>query len=137
MVNIAGMVIASGGQFVGAVTLYRREKNGDFSDADMYVLNQLLPHLQSKFDTEEEILKKNAKSLSYLLKHQYQLTNREIEITGYIYRGLRNMDIADALGISPNTVKKHVYNIFYKVDVDNRVQLINFIHDHQLQDIWA
>ena len=137
LVNIAGMVIASGGQFVSAITLYRREKNGDFSDTDMYVLKQLLPHLQRKFDTEEEIMKKNAKSLSSLLKDQYQLTNREIEIIGYIYKGLRNNDIAEILGISPNTVKKHVYNIFYKVGVDNRVQLINFIYGHQLQDIWV
>ncbi len=135
--NIAGMVIASGGQFVSAITLYRREKNGDFSDTDMYVLKQLLPHLQRKFDTEEEIMKKNAKSLSSLLKNQYQLTNREIEIIGYIYKALRNNDIAEILGISPNTVKKHVYNIFYKVGVDNRVQLINFIYGHQLQDIWV
>ncbi len=137
LVNIAGMVIASGGQFVGAVTLYRREKNGDFTDADIYVLKQLLPHLQNIFDTREEVLKKNAKSLSYLLKNQYQITNREIEIIGYILSGHRNVDIAKCLSISPNTVKKHIYNLFYKLDVKSRVQLVNFIYENQLQDLWG
>lgn len=137
LVNIAGMVIASGGQFVGAVTLYRCEKNGDFTDADIYVLKQLLPHLQNIFDTQEEVLKKNAKSLSYLLKNQYQITNREIEIIGYILSGHRNVDIAKCLSISPNTVKKHIYNLFYKLDVKSRVQLVNFIYENQLQDLWG
>lgn len=136
LVNIAGIVIASGGQFVGAVTLYKSEKNRDFSDKDIYILTQLLPHLQNKFDTEEEILKKNEKSLSYLLKNQYLLTNREIEIIGYIYKGCTNNEIAVLLNIAPNTIKKHVYNIFYKVNVKNRVQLVNFIYDNQLQDLW-
>ncbi len=136
LVNIAGIVLASGGQFVGAITLYKTEKNGDFSDVDMYILKQLMPHLQNKFDTEEEVMKKNAKSLSYLLKNQYLLTNREIEVIGYIYRGKKNNDIAEVLAIAPNTVKKHVYNIFYKLEVDNRVQLVNFIHRNNLQDFW-
>lgn len=136
LVNIAGIVIASGGQFVGAVTLYRTEKNGDFSDADIYILKQLLPHLQNKFDNEETSLQKNIHSLSSLLKNEYQLTNREIEIIGYVYNGNTNMEIGQALHISDNTVKKHLYNLYYKLDVKNRTQLVHFIVTHQLQDLW-
>ncbi len=136
LVNIAGIVISSGGQFVGAVTLYKREKNGDFSDVDMYVLKQLLPHLQNIFDTEEEVLRKNVKSQSYLLKNQYRLTNREIEIIGYIYKGFRNDDIAESLGIASNTVKKHIYNMYDKLEVKSRIQLVNFIYENRLQDLW-
>lgn len=136
LVNIAGIVIASGGHFVGAVTLYKREKNGDFSDTDIYVLKQLLPHLQSKFDSEEEIMRKNEKSISYLLKNQYLLTNREIEMIGYIYNGCSNNDIAKSLNIAPNTVKKHIYNLFDKLGTKNRVQLVKFILKNQLSDLW-
>ena len=136
LVNIAGIVIASGGQFIGAVTLYKTEKNGDFSDADIYVLKQILPHLQARFESEEEKMRKNEQSISYLLKNQYSLTNREIEIIGYIYNGLTNNAIAGQLGIAPNTVKKHIYNLFYKLGINSRVQLLKFIVENRLSDMW-
>jgi DNA-binding CsgD family transcriptional regulator len=136
LVNIAGIVIASGGQFIGAVTLYKKEKNGDFSDTDLYALKQLLPHLQARFESEEEKMRKNEQSISSLLKNQYQLTNREIQIIGCVCGGLTNSAIADQLGIAPNTVKKHVYNLFYKLGINSRVQLVKFIVENRLSDIW-
>ena len=39
-----------------------------------------------------------------------------------ISTGLKNEDIAEKLFISPNTVKTHLYNIFKKIDVPNRLQ---------------
>jgi len=136
LVHIAGIVIASGGQFSGAVTLYRSEKSGDFSDIDLYILKQLMPHLQVKFELEQEKMKQNEHSLSFLLKNQYSLTNREIEIIGYIYQGYGNAEIAGKLNIAPNTVKKHIYNLFYKLGVKNRVQLVKFLLKNQLTDLW-
>jgi LuxR family transcriptional regulator of csgAB operon len=50
------------------------------------------------------------------------LTSREMEILTMISTGRRNEEIADKLCISPNTVKTHIYNIFKKIDVPNRLQ---------------
>jgi LuxR family transcriptional regulator of csgAB operon len=50
------------------------------------------------------------------------LTSREIEILSMISIGAKNEEIADKLFISPNTVKTHIYNIFKKIDVPNRLQ---------------
>jgi len=39
-----------------------------------------------------------------------------------ISAGTKNEHIADKLSISPNTVKTHIYNIFKKINVPNRLQ---------------
>lgn len=61
-------------------------------------------------------------------KH-YGLTKREREITGLVYDGFSNNDIADYLCISLNTVKSHMRNIFYKLDVSSRIELIHIINN--------
>lgn len=50
------------------------------------------------------------------------LTRRETEILELMAIGATNDDIAEKLCISPNTVKTHIYNIFKKIDVPNRLQ---------------
>ena len=47
-------------------------------------------------------------------KQRYRLTTRETEIWQMRLEGQSNRDIADHLFISPNTVKKHIKNIFAK-----------------------
>ena len=55
----------------------------------------------------------------------YQLTPREIDITKLISEGYSYKQIGDSLFIAERTVKKHVQNIFEKVAISNKVQLIN------------
>jgi LuxR family transcriptional regulator, positive regulator of biofilm formation len=50
------------------------------------------------------------------------LTSREVEILSLVSAGAKNEEIADKLCISPNTVRTHIYNIFKKIDVPNRLQ---------------
>ena len=54
--------------------------------------------------------------------HRIALTLREHEILTMVAVGATNEEIADRLCISPHTVKTHVYNIFKKINVPNRLQ---------------
>jgi DNA-binding CsgD family transcriptional regulator len=48
------------------------------------------------------------------------LTPREREIRALVAQGSRNQEIAQHLGISPQTVKNHLANIFAKLGVNRR-----------------
>ncbi len=52
-----------------------------------------------------------------------RLTAREDQILLYLSKGLRNAEIASALGTSPATVKNQVSAILTKLDVSNRTEL--------------
>jgi len=50
------------------------------------------------------------------------LTLRQSEILALVAIGATNEEIGDKLCISPHTVKTHLYNIFKKINVPNRIQ---------------
>ncbi len=52
------------------------------------------------------------------------LTRRELEVLSALAAGNTNKEIAAELGLSPNTVKFHVKNLFQKLGVHNRSQAI-------------
>lgn len=54
------------------------------------------------------------------------LTGREIEIVRMVGEGLRNRVIAGRLAISEGTVKVHLHNIYEKIGVDGRLELVLF-----------
>ncbi|ORC32667.1 hypothetical protein B4O97_16030 [Marispirochaeta aestuarii] len=51
-----------------------------------------------------------------------QLTQREQQILSLMSAGVGNEEIGDRLCISVNTVKTHMYNIYKKIQVSNRLQ---------------
>jgi len=55
----------------------------------------------------------------------FNLTNREIEIVNLIVKGGTYKTIAKTLFISDRTVTKHIQNIFEKMGVSNKVEMIN------------
>lgn len=54
------------------------------------------------------------------------LTAREIEILNLIATGAKNTDIASDLCLSVHTIKTHIYHIYKKIDVSNRMQAVNW-----------
>ncbi|KIZ48039.1 LuxR C-terminal-related transcriptional regulator [Rhodopseudomonas sp. BAL398] len=55
-----------------------------------------------------------------------KLSRPQIELLGYLARGMSNLEIAKARGISINTVKAQVATVIQKLDVANRTQAALF-----------
>jgi pimeloyl-ACP methyl ester carboxylesterase/DNA-binding CsgD family transcriptional regulator len=60
------------------------------------------------------------------------LSSREVEVLRLVAGGRSNQQIADALVISLNTVRRHVSNIFDKTGVANRAEATSYAHLHAL-----
>jgi LuxR family maltose regulon positive regulatory protein len=60
-------------------------------------------------------------------RHSFQytaFTRKEVEVLHCVSKGLRNMEIADKLFNSEMTIKKHLSNMFQKLEVKNRLSLV-------------
>jgi DNA-binding NarL/FixJ family response regulator len=62
----------------------------------------------------------------------FGLTARELEVVALITEGSTNKHIAVTFGISEETVKRHLTNIFNKLGVGNRLELALFALNHNL-----
>lgn len=64
------------------------------------------------------------------IKHsEIKLTKRERQILKLIKEGATNLDIAEALAVSEHTVKSHLYNVYKKIGVRNRLEAGNWVRD--------
>ncbi len=61
------------------------------------------------------------------LPDELPLTDRERDIAMNLVQGLTYGEIAENLGISPNTVRNHVANVYKKLSVRSKVELIGVI----------
>ena len=69
------------------------------------------------------VIKKKKKNTSSGLLDN--LSNREHEILELLAKGLLYKEISTRLGIAQETVRKHVYHIYEKLHVNNRVEAVN------------
>ena len=61
------------------------------------------------------------------IRQLYGLTRRETDILRRTLDGLKNIETAEDLEISEQTVKDHLSNIYMKMGVENRFELIRFL----------
>ncbi len=65
---------------------------------------------------------------------EYNISKREEEVIQHVCEGKTNKEISNTLFISIQTVKDHIYSIYQKTGVKNRVQLINLIQSYKSEE---
>lgn len=65
-------------------------------------------------------------------KVDFGLSKRELEILEQLCQGLNYQEIAENLFISPRTVRKHIENIYRKLQVHNKVDAVQLANKHRL-----
>lgn len=63
------------------------------------------------------------------LAHTYGLTAREREVLGFLAHGHNGVYIGEELVISPNTVRTHIHNIYRKLDVTSREDILRIVRE--------
>lgn len=95
------------------VILWRDEGDAPFSERDRLLLTLLRPHLAEVHDRVE--------AQRRTIPH---LTSRQVELMGRVARGDTNRQIARRLGLSEATVRKHLENIYSRLDVHSRTEAL-------------
>lgn len=94
--------------------LFWRGPGSDFSDRDVAVLTLLRPHLRAAYQAAER-RRRGAMTLTY----------RQHEILQYVAAGHTNARIARQLDVSEATVRKHMENVFARLNVTSRAAAIS------------
>ena len=117
-----GIVLIKDRKNLGIISLFRSEYWGDFDEKEVFFLDILKSHLTNM------VIRCISSDEKPIHIDNELLTAREKEITELILKGYTNEEIAETLYITVSTTKKHVYNIFNKYGVNNRMSLIKTLH---------
>ncbi len=93
-----------------------------------YFIELLLPHIHMAFLRTLGQADRVAIAADGSVRHvdlSKLMSDREIEILGWVKEGKSNQEIGAALEISPLTVKNHVQRILRKLNVRNRAQAVS------------
>jgi DNA-binding CsgD family transcriptional regulator len=94
--------------------IFLRGAGADFSERDRALLALLRPHLHEAYRTAERRRGGGAP----------ELTQRQRELLRLVADGYTNAQIGRRLGLSEGTVRKHLENIFARLQVSNRAAAV-------------
>ncbi|MCK5153421.1 MAG: hypothetical protein KAQ93_03610 [Spirochaetales bacterium] len=112
--------ITAGLETIFGSYLYRNGKFIIISLPLAYSLSAI--QIIKKYSSQSE---KTAGLLAEEIITKFKLTSREIEMAEKILKGASNKEIAYELDLSQNTVRNHIYNLYQKLDIQKRMDLVN------------
>ena len=111
--------------YVGCIALL-------FTSLGIWLSRKILgPKRETTIIEKERIVEREvfiAQPLPFVLNKkafaETDLSAREMEVLALIAKGHSNQEIAETLFVSVNTIKTHVTNLFYKLEVTRRTQAV-------------
>lgn len=120
------------GVSLGKITLYRNDNSKEFGKSDAAVSDLIKKHLSLRLyrSLNSTDYQKEKLTISEAVEY-YGLTPRETEIVWHILNGQNNEVMCSQLCISINTLKKHIFNIYRKMNIKSRVALFKLIKEQE------
>lgn len=128
----AGLVFfSSDNRPTHSLVLNRGSSERMYTEKEITLLKIISPHISSHYRNLQaaESLHSVPVVAAELEHNRGVLSRREGEIAMLLLRRLRPSDIARRLDISLLTVRKHIQNIYQKLEVSDRKQLLQRIHN--------
>lgn len=118
------LVISHNSKFLGVLAFYRKIGSPNFEYEDIFILEMLKDHLDFRLyqSLVMEEISKDKVSIAECAS-TYLLTRREETILRKLLAGESNEAICTTLCITNNTLKKHILNLYRKLEIKNRMQL--------------
>ena len=88
--------------------------------------------MNTENQNEEKLDMENPTETTESQTELVELTTRGIEVLEHLSKGLKNKDIADNLFLSTSTVKKHIENIYRKLQAHNRIEMLQKAKQNKL-----
>jgi len=95
-----------------AVKLFRPKKEVTIIEKEKIVEKEILVPASATFIQNQKAI------------DDAEISAREMEVLQLMANGLSNQEIADNLYVSVNTVKTHITNLFFKLEVTRRTQAV-------------
>ena len=115
------------GEFLGIAAFHNYPQSGEFPSRAADILDVIKPHLALALyrltRDSRQVLAEKLPNNEHLL-NEYTLTHREVETLKLVLSGIPSTEICNLLSISPNTLKNHLQNIYRKLEVHNRIELV-------------
>lgn len=117
------------GQFLGTLTLFRRAGSNGFTEEEKELLHSVGKYLHVAVNRH---LRENSRFVSLenvmtRIEREVHLTPREKEVLTRLYRTESNPDICDHLGITEHTLQKHLQNLYRKLNICSRWELVQYL----------
>ena len=113
------------GRIRAALVLFRAPRSARFSDHEAALVRAILPTLTLADALHHELDQAPRRDVAVRLRCEDQrLTARQREVVEHVALGHTNEAIALALGLSPNTLRNHLVEVFRRLGASNRADVV-------------
>ncbi|WP_455717420.1 response regulator transcription factor [Anaerosporobacter sp.] len=124
------IVLAYDDKRIGVMNLYRYLGNHDYEYDDLAICNILKEHLALRLSSEVCDQTGMKYTVSEVVS-RFNLTPRETQVLKNMLAGKDNYQISDEMMISIFTIKKHIMNIYRKLEISSRTQLFKKVKEFE------